>query len=121
MTKSSRIADYIELEITGLCPPSPTPVLESAQGFLEEAVYQMKDRAEQRDCKDTGERSMDLTVKLFNLYTGKNITEEEGWMFMVFLKQVRAKQGSYRRDDFVDLCAYEALRAECVSKKGTSK
>lgn len=95
--------------------------------FLEQAAKEMKDRAAQRDVapkiggdpdKPTmqgGERSMASTVKAFNALTGKNLTEAEGWEFMILLKLVRGRQGDFRMDDYTDAAAYSALLGECES------
>lgn len=86
-----------------------------AHKFLETAVKEMVDRAVQRDSTGTGERSMASTVKAFNSLTGKDLTEKEGWEFMIMLKLVRGRQGSFRLDDYVDAAAYSALLGECAS------
>ena len=90
-----------------------------AYKFLEEAVTQMKDRAVQRD-KESGERSMASTVAAFNALTGHNLTEAEGWEFMVLLKLVRGRQGKFRDDDYVDAAAYAGLLGECRSANQVS-
>lgn len=91
-----------------------------AYTFLETAVKEMKDRAAQRDTQTVGaqaggERSMAATVRAFNALTGKNLTEAEGWEFMILLKLVRGRQGAFRADDYVDAAAYAALLGECES------
>ena len=88
--------------------------------FLESAVSEMRDRASQRDTAQTGngiggERSMAATVKAFNALTGHNLTEENGWEFMILLKLVRGRQGKFRMDDYTDAAAYSALLGECAS------
>jgi hypothetical protein len=91
-----------------------------AYTFLQKAVDAMKDRAAQRDVAATdpqkaGERSMKATVAAFNGLTGKNLTEEEGWEFMILLKMVRGRQGDFRDDDYIDGAAYFGLLGECAS------
>lgn len=86
-----------------------------AYEFLEDAASQMKDRAVQRD-QASGERSMAQTVAAFNALTGKELSEAEGWEFMILLKMVRGRQGNFRADDYVDVAAYGALLGECSSK-----
>lgn len=88
--------------------------------FLETAVKEMKDRAAQRDTNPNpqgtgGERSMAATIKAFNALTGHNLTESEGWEFMILLKLVRGRQGEFRMDDYVDAAAYSGLLGECAS------
>jgi hypothetical protein len=85
-----------------------------AHGFLKEAVSQMEVRGALRD-KPSGERSMAAIVATFNALTGKGLTEAEGWEFMILLKMVRGRQGSFNRDDYVDGAAYFGLLGECES------
>lgn len=87
-----------------------------AHGFLEEGAKVMKQRAQLRD-KPQGERSMEAIVNTFNALTGKNLTEAEGWEFMILLKMVRGRQGHYNRDDYVDGAAYFGLLGECESSR----
>ena len=104
----------------------PTPI-NHAYSFLEKAVSEMKDRASQRDIQKegsetsaptsgAGERSMTATIKAFNALTGKDLTEENGWEFMILLKLVRGRQGDFRADDYVDAAAYSGLLGECASQ-----
>lgn len=86
-----------------------------ASDFLEEAVTTMKKRALQRDTEN--ERSMEKTVAIFNAWTGGSMTEADGWRFMICLKQAREIQGSFLRDDYVDLSAYAGLLGEHLSEK----
>lgn len=89
-----------------------------APDFLKEAQEQMEDRAVQRDTPE-GERSMESTIKAFNALTGHSLTESEGWEFMVLLKLVRGRQGSFRADDYVDAAAYSSLLGESKQKEGS--
>ena len=88
-----------------------------ATEILELSRSTLVERGTQRDCVETGERSMASTVKAFNALTGHNLTEENGWEFMVLLKMVRGRQGATRADDYVDLASYGALLGECKLKK----
>lgn len=88
----------------------------TAQKILNIAVEEMRDRAKKRDSEE-GERSMEKTVKMFNLLKGKDLSEEDGWLFMVCLKLVRGSQGSYHPDDYVDAAAYSALQGEAAYKQ----
>ena len=87
----------------------------TAPGILKEALSTMKQRGEQRgeqrDCPD-GERSMESVVALFNEFTGKELTEVEGWAFMVFLKMVRSRRGEPDPDDYIDGSGYFSLMGE---------
>lgn len=87
---------------------------QSADVLLQIARDQIEDRASERDTET--ERSMCSTVNAFNALYGTNLTEEQGWMFMVFLKAARAKGGSVRVDDYVDGSAYFALAGEAAIK-----
>ncbi|MFS1526230.1 DUF6378 domain-containing protein [Microbulbifer sp. 2304DJ12-6] len=87
----------------------------SAPAFLEKAAQHMRDRAEQRDAGN-GERSMAKTVTAFNALYGFELTEEQGWLFMVLLKQSRASCGVFVPDDYEDGAAYFALAGEAAAK-----
>ena len=85
----------------------------SAPNLLQIGVDAMKDRGASRD--NEGERSMAKTVKAFNAFTGRDLSEEEGWLFMVCLKQARSMNGAKKiADDYVDGSAYFALQGECA-------
>lgn len=86
-----------------------------APDFLKKGLGHMEDRAATYD-KEGGERSMDKTVAAFNIITGHSLTEEEGWLMMEILKQVRSMQGNFKADNYEDLAAYAALRGECASR-----
>ena len=86
----------------------------TAPDIMKEGMQAMLDRASERDTE--GERSMGATVKSFNAMYGLDLTEEQGWMFMVFLKAARAKGGDFRKDDYVDGAAYFALAGEAHGK-----
>ncbi|MBR9690406.1 hypothetical protein GOV08_01855 [Candidatus Woesearchaeota archaeon] len=88
-----------------------------ADKFLTNAALTMKERGKTYD-KSNKERSMASTVKAFNAITGKGITESEGWLLLLILKQVRqwSKPG-YHEDSALDSVAYSALLAESLSNK----
>jgi len=85
--------------------------LDTAEGFLTNAIDEIEDRAESRDQED-GERSMARAVAAFNALYSHSLTEEQGWQFMSILKKARSAQGAYREDDHTDDVAYSALAAE---------
>ena len=87
---------------------------QSATDFLQAAHDEMEARASERDTE--AERSMSSTVNAFNAVYGTNLTEEQGWMFMVFLKAARSRGGNIRIDDYVDGSAYFALAGEAAIK-----
>lgn len=88
----------------------------SANSILNAAAEHMQDRAATYD-KPEGERSMGATVEAFKATTGIELTEEQGWHFMVLLKMVRSQQGDYRADNFEDGAAYVALAGEAAAKE----
>lgn len=87
--------------------------MKTAPEFLEAASRAIGDRAAQRDCP-TGERSMARAVDAFNAMTGHDLTEVDGWWFMVLLKMARAQNGGLQPDDFTDAAAYCALGGEAA-------
>jgi len=95
-------------------PPRSSQVV-TATSILDAAAGHMKDRAATYD-KPAGERSMGATVTAFNAITGHTLTEEQGWLLMEVLKQVRSQQGAYSADSYQDLAAYAALRGECAAR-----
>lgn len=64
-----------------------------------------------------GERSMPAMVAAFNAITGKDISESEGWMFMVLLKMVRDRAGKPHKDSCVDMASYATLYGESRLKE----
>jgi len=99
-----------------LKPTSTNPLGQpTADGILDEAINTMRERAAQRDVEQ--ERTMGRIVATFNAMTGHNLTEVEGWKFMVILKMVRSQTGSYNVDDFVDMAAYIGLTGEAAAPK----
>lgn len=88
----------------------------TAVSMLQSALGHMEDRAKTYDAPG-GERSMGKTVSAFNTITGLQLSEEQGWLFMEILKQVRSQQGKYRSDSYEDSVAYAALRGECAARE----
>jgi len=88
----------------------------SADYYLKQAYHHLKNRATLRDSPE-GERSMATCVEAFNAVTGKELTETEGWMFMIQLKLARSRNGKYHEDDYEDIVAYAALMAESAMKE----
>lgn len=91
---------------------APSPRI-AAHEFLERGVKHMRDRAVQRD-SDAGERSMARAVAAFNAQEGTNLTEAQGWRFMIQLKYARAVNGVFVADDYEDMAAYAGLAAEAA-------
>ncbi len=88
----------------------PSPPIK-AHEFLERGAQHMRDRAVQRDVSD-GERSMRRAVEAFNAQEGTNLTEAQGWRFMIQLKYARAVNGVFVADDYEDMAAYAGLAGE---------
>lgn len=87
----------------------PTP---SAIDFLETAAETMRERGRQYD-KESGERSMGKAVAAFNIVTGRDLRESEGWLLLQLLKDVRDNTAKAPHvDSLVDCVAYSALKAE---------
>jgi hypothetical protein len=87
------------------------PKRRPAVSFLENGVKILGERAALRD-QPNGERSMAKTVAIFNAWTGNNLSVEDGWRFMIALKQAREIQGFFNADDYEDGANYFALLGE---------
>ncbi len=85
-------------------------------GILTEAAEILKQRGIDYDGKgyQGGERSMEQTVKLFEVLTGKKLSELDGWRFLICLKLARSTTGKPKRDSYVDLAGYTGLAGECA-------
>lgn len=87
----------------------------TAPEFLQRAKEIMEERGKQYD-KPSGERSMGKTVAAFNAITGRDLTEAEGWLLMICLKNVRffSNTAAPHQDSLEDAIAYSALLTECA-------
>lgn len=93
-------------------PPIDKAPATCAPDLLDAAAGHMRDRAATYD-KPEGERSMGKTVQAFNIITGRDLSESEGWLLMQLLKDVRDRQRAEpHRDSLEDCIAYSALKAE---------
>lgn len=101
-------------KVSPVPPPKKIPSTGVAPKLLDDAAQALRDRAVTRDAEG-GERSMARTVAIFNAMTGQNLTELEGWRFMISLKLARSMQGQAHLDDYVDLAGYAALAGECAT------
>ncbi|HLV16022.1 MAG TPA: hypothetical protein VKY70_00975 [Pseudomonas sp.] len=89
----------------------------NAPEILTKAAGHLADRAVTYD-KPEGERSMALTVAVFNQFHGTSLTEAQGWHFMQILKDVRLfSRPGYHADSGEDGVAYAALKAEAKAKE----
>ena len=86
----------------------------TAPDILRQAAQTIDDRAAERDQEQ--ERSIGRAVGAFNVITGHNLSERDGWLFMTVLKMARATNTpTGNPDDYVDGAAYIALAGESVA------
>lgn len=93
---------------------SATPAV-SANNFLTDVSDIINQRGKSRD-REQGERAMSRTIDIFNAISGLNLTERQGYEFMIALKLARSQQGEFNLDDYSDLAGYTALIAEHLSQ-----
>lgn len=92
----------------------------TATDYLRRAAEIMEERGKQYD-KPAGERSMGKCVEAFNIVTGRDLTEAEGWLLLQILKDVRQWQRpGFHLDSAEDCIAYAALKAEAKQKEGAN-
>jgi hypothetical protein len=87
-----------------------------APDFLRKGADLLEERGKQYD-QPGGERSMGKAVGAFNIITGRDLTEAEGWLLLQTLKDVRQWQnpGVYHADSAEDCVSYAALKAEALA------
>jgi hypothetical protein len=79
----------------------------------------MFERGKQYD-QPSGERSMGKCVGAFNIFTGRDLSEAEGWLLLQCLKDVRLFQNpGFHQDSAEDCIAYAALKAEAKQNEHT--
>jgi hypothetical protein len=83
--------------------------------ILNDAAATLKQRGADYDGKgyQGGERSMEATVAIFKAWTGVELSEQDGWRFMIALKMARSMTGKPKLDTYVDMAGYTALLGEC--------
>ena len=91
----------------------------TATNILRLAAATIDKRARERDLPV--ERSMPHIVRVFSTLTGIQLTETQGWLFMVVLKLVRATIGKTNPDDLIDAASYMALMLESEMLKVEDK
>jgi len=89
--------------------------MNKADEIIETAKNIVSGHAEDRDKGE--ERSMKKIVEVFNALTEHTLSEEDGNIFMVVLKLVRA-QRSFNIDNYVDGIGYLSLAGEVSNKSG---
>jgi hypothetical protein len=88
---------------------------ETALEFLQSAANIQVARGKVYDTA-AGERSMGKTVAAFNIITGQELSEAEGWLLLQLLKDVRQWTApAYHQDSAEDCVAYAALKAEALA------
>lgn len=92
-----------------VCRPETS---QAADGILADAAKHLRDRAATYDKEGGRERSIPKVTAAFAALTGIEMTQEQGWLFMVLLKLARTQQGDYKSDNYEDLVAYSALMGE---------
>jgi hypothetical protein len=98
-----------QIKETSKVPSKPT-IAKDASELCLKASELLAERGKQYDGSGK-ERSMASTVAAFNAVYGTNLTEQQGWHFMILLKMVRQRAGGHI-DSAEDLIAYAALAAE---------
>lgn len=86
----------------------------SAPGVVQTAMDALSQRAVIRD-QPNGERSARRAADILTAWTGDEWVEADVWRALLAVKLAREKQGKFHLDDYVDLCGYSALLAECVA------
>lgn len=106
---------YTELQwIKNWKAPTPPVAPQTAPEMLHKAAAIMESRGKQYD-QPEGERSMGKCVSAFNIITGKDLKESEGWLLLQILKDVRQWQNpTYHQDSADDCVAYAALKGEAL-------
>jgi hypothetical protein len=90
--------------------------MKQAPDYLKEALAVLEQRGHERD-KPSGERSMEQCVDIFNAMAGTDLSETEGWLFMLALKISRSQGGGFKLDDYIDLIGYASLLTEAAVKE----
>jgi hypothetical protein len=87
-----------------------------ADQVLDAAKALIGEHGETYDAKG-GERSVAPTVQALNALTGQDLTEAQGWLFLLLLKQRRLFTApGFHQDSGIDAAAYAALTAEAKAK-----
>lgn len=113
----TKACDQYREELYKLKVTTPQPVettsLNAAQ-LLQLSADTLTERGKQYDSSGANkERSMGAVVKSFNTIYGTNLTEQQGWNFMVLLKMKRGADKPHK-DSALDMIAYAALAGETV-------
>lgn len=83
-----------------------------AYEYCKNAATTMEQRGKENGYDNAKEeRSAKQIAAVFNALTGRNLTEQEAWTFLICLKLVRQHR-KHQEDNIVDLVAYAALLGE---------
>lgn len=84
----------------------------AAPSVLQAALDALRQRAAVRD-QPSGERSARRAADILTAWKGREWSEDDVWSVLFAVKMSRAEQGAFHADDYIDLCGYAALMAEC--------
>lgn len=83
-----------------------------AYEYCKNAATTMEQRGKENGYDNAKEeRSAKQVAAVFNALTGRDLTEQEAWTFLICLKLVRQHR-KHQEDNIVDLVAYAALLGE---------
>ncbi|WP_288982031.1 DUF6378 domain-containing protein [uncultured Flavobacterium sp.] len=106
--------DELDNYKTTTAPEPVQPITLDAAQLLQLSADTLTERGKQYDSSGANkERSMSAVVKSFNTIYGTNLTEQQGWNFMVLLKMKRGADKPHK-DSALDMIAYAALAGETV-------
>lgn len=89
----------------------------TAPEWLKESLAILDQRGKDYDNEEKGERSMGKTIAAFNIITGHNLKESEGWLLQQLLKDVRQWTNEpFHEDSALDCISYAALKAESLEE-----
>lgn len=93
----------------------------TSKAFLQQAINVQSERAKDYE-QEGGERSVAKLAIAFNAITGHNLTEEDSWLFLQLLKDIRAWSTPYfHEDSALDSVSYAALKAEALARNKPKK
>lgn len=90
--------------------------MKSSTDYLKQAAAIQEQRGKDYNTED-GERSMAAVVAAFNDLFNQDMTETQGWQFMVLLKMKRLDTAlGHHEDSAADQVSYSALAAESSAR-----
>ncbi len=114
MAGARALRDWLNNAIPANSAPGEPVEATYPHDLLEEAAATLRQRGVDYDGKgyQGGERSMAQTVAIFRAWTGIELSELDGWRFMMCLKMARSTTGTPKLDTYVDLAGYVGLAGE---------